>query len=254
MSTRTGFRRALVALTAIHLSGAPVAVLAQPLQPVHLELVLAVDTSTSVDDQEFELQTSGLADAFLHPDVVNAIRLAGPLGIAVSVVHWAGRNQQATLVDWQLVRDGDTAAALSSKIAASPRRIRGLTDIAGAIAFSAASMEANQYAGERRVIDISGDGSSDAASSQAARDEANARGITINGLVIQQYDYSLGELANIDVREHFANNVIGGPGAFMMTASDFVDFRVAIRRKLVREITGPVSAGVSQADAAKKPE
>ncbi len=60
--------------------------------------------------------------------------------------------------------------------------------------------------------------------------------------MIHQQDYSLGELANIDLREHYANNVIGGPGAFMMTASDFEDFRVAIRRKLVREIIGPVSA------------
>lgn len=212
-------------------------------QAVELELVLAIDTSTSVDDREFELQTKGLAEAFLHPDVVNAIQLAGPRGIAISVTHWAGQNQQATVVDWQLVSDGQTAAGLAARIAAVPRTIRGLTDIAGAIDHAVDGIEANAFAGERRVIDISGDGSSDAASSRAARDAANALGITINGLVIHQQDYSLGELANIDLREHYARNVIGGPGAFMMTASDFEDFRVSIRRKLVREITGPLSAG-----------
>ena len=211
-------------------------------QSVELELVLAINTSTSVDEREFALQTQGLAEAFLHPDVVNAIQLAGPRGIAVSVTHWAGQNRQATVVNWHLVRDGQTAAELASLIAAVPRTIEGLTDIAGAIDHAVASIEANAYQGERRVIDISGDGSSDAVSSRVARDNANARGITINGLVIHQQDYSLGELANIDLREHYANNVIGGPGAFMMTASDFEDFRVAIRRKLVREIMGPVSA------------
>jgi hypothetical protein len=212
------------------------------LEPVELELVLSIDTSTSVDEREFLLQTEGLANAFLHPDVVNAIRLAGPRGIAVSVSHWAGQNRQSTVVGWHLLRDGQDAAVLAARIAAVPRTIEGLTDIAGAIDHAAASIGSNAYEGERRVIDISGDGSSDAASSRAARDNANARGITVNGLVIHQQDYSLGELANIDLREHYANNVIGGPGAFMMTASDFEDFRVAIRRKLVREIIGPVSA------------
>ena len=211
-------------------------------QAVELELVLAIDTSTSVDERELELQTQGLANAFMHPDVVNAIRLAGPRGIAVSVTHWAGQSRQATVVGWHLLRDGQTAAELASRIAAVPRTIQGLTDIAGAIDHAAAGIESNGFQGERRVIDISGDGSSDAASSRAARDAANARGITINGLVIHQQDYSLGELANIDLREHYANNVIGGPGAFMMTASDFEDFALAIRRKLVREIIGPVSA------------
>ena len=175
---------------------------AQNLQPVDLELVLAVDTSTSVDPQEFALQSQGLAEAFLHPDVVAAIRFAGTQGVAVALVQWAGEARQATAVDWHVVRDGRTAAELSARISAAPRAIRGLTDIAGAIGFSVNSIEANDYLGARRVIDISGDGSSDARRSEAARDAANANGITINGLVIHNKDIDLGELANIDLRDH----------------------------------------------------
>ncbi len=215
---------------------------AQVRQPVELELVLAVDTSTSVDAQEFALQSQGLAEAFLHPDVVAAIRFAGPQGVAVSLVHWSGEARQAVAVDWHVVRDGQTAADLSAKISASSRTIEGLTDIAGAIGFSVNAIETNNYSGRRRVIDISGDGSSDARRSEAARNAANASGITINGLVIHNTDIDLGELANIDLRDHYTNHVIGGPGSFMMTAKDFEDFRIAIRAKLVREITGPVSA------------
>lgn len=218
---------------------------AQSLHPVDLELVLAVDTSTSVDAEEFALQSLGLAEAFLHPDVIAAIRFAGTRGVAITLVQWAGEARQAIAVDWHLVRDARTAAELSAKISASPRAIRGLTDIAGAIGFSVNSIETNTYLGARRVIDISGDGSSDARRSEAARDAANARGITINGLVIHNKDIDLGELANIDLREHYANHVIGGPGSFMMTAKNFDDFRTAIRAKLVREITGPVSAARS---------
>ena len=105
------------------------------------------------------------------------------------------------------------AAELSAKISASSRTIKGLTDIAGAIGFSVNAIEANNFLADRQVIDISGDGSSDARRSEAARDAANARGVTINGLVIHNRDIDLGELANIDLREHYANHVIGGPGA-----------------------------------------
>lgn len=215
---------------------------AQSGQPVDLELVLAVDTSTSVDEQEFALQTQGLAEAFLHPDVVNAIRLAGRKGVAVSVVHWAGAGAQATAVDWFVVRDSASAAALSRRIASTARVLNGMTDIAGVLQFSMRSILSNGLDGARRVIDVSGDGTGNAGKDAAARDQALAQGIVVNGLVINNVDYSLGELANIDLYSHYRDNVIGGLGAFLMTAKDYDDFRVAIRRKLVREIIGPVSA------------
>ncbi|MGB7204361.1 MAG: DUF1194 domain-containing protein [Anderseniella sp.] len=228
--------------TGLLLAGAA-GIQAQGTQPVELELVLAVDTSTSVDADEFDLQTSGLAQAFLSPEVVSAIRAAGgDQGVAISLVQWAGKARQATVVDWQLVHDAQSAAAFAARIAATKRIIDGLTDIAGAIDYSVKSIEENRYEGTRKVIDVSGDGSSDARSSEASRNSANAKGIIINGLVIHNVDYSLGELANIDLHEHYANHVIGGSGAFLMTAKDYADFKIAIRAKLVREITGPVSA------------
>ena len=72
------------------------------------------------------LMRPGLANAFLHPDVVNAIRLVGPRGIAVSVTHWAGQNRQSTVVGWHLLHDGQDAAVLAARIAAVPRIIEGL--------------------------------------------------------------------------------------------------------------------------------
>ncbi len=213
-------------------------------QRVDLELVLAIDTSTSVDATEFRLQRGGLADAFRHPDVIGAIEAAGDLGIAVTVVQWSGRARQRTVVDWMHIRNGRDAAFFADRIATARRAIEGMTDIAGAVDFGVARLNDNAFAGRRQVIDISGDGSSDAARSEMARDRAVARGVTVNGLVIYNEDIDLAELAKIDVRDHYANHVIGGVGAFMMTAADFEDFRIAIRKKLVREITGPATARI----------
>lgn len=205
---------------------------------VELELVLAIDTSTSVDAQEFALQKNGLALAFLHKQVVDAILSNGKLGVAVSVVQWAGARRQATVVDWSILRSELDAQLFSAKIFATTRMFTGQTDIGGAIIHSVASLETNAITGLRRTIDISGDGSGDDARSAQGRDMALARNITINGLVIDNEDIDLGILAKLDIHRHYNDFVIGGAGSFLMIAKDFDDYAVAIRRKLVREIRG----------------
>lgn len=213
-------------------------------RPVDLQLVLAIDVSTSVDAHEFQLQKQGIYQAFLDPDVIRAIHQAGNLGIAVSVIQWSGSDAQYTAVDWTYVRDRKTSEILSERIRNMPRYMAGLTDIAGAIRFCASRILDSPFLGTRRVIDVSGDGSSDPERSQAARDRAVSIGITINGLVIYSTDPDLGELANVDLREHYAKHVIGGSGAFLMKANDYQDYPRAIRRKLIREIAGAFSAGL----------
>lgn len=207
-------------------------------QAVELELVLALDCSTSVDDREFDLQKQGLVRAFLHPDVVQAIGVAGPRGVAISVVQWADGHFQKTVVDWTLVKDRHGAGRLANLINNTTREIRGMTSTAGAIRYSVAAIKDNAYLGQRKVIDVSGDGSSNAVLSGQARDAANRAGITINGLVIFSKEYDLGALADINIARYYAANVIGGPGAFLMEARDYKDFQVAIRKKLIREISG----------------
>ncbi len=217
------------------------ALLAAPVhaqQPADLELVLAIDSSTSVDAAEFALQRQGLAAAFVHPDVLAAIRLIGDRGIAVQVVQWAGVGQQASSVDWTLVRGPDSAARFSARILAAPRLMQGFTDIAGALEFSTARFARNGFSAPRQVIDVSGDGTASAGPPGPWRDLAVARGININGLVILTDEVDLGSLADDIIVRHFEREVIGGPGAFVMVIDSFDDFAVAIRQKLVREIMG----------------
>lgn len=212
---------------------------ARDIVAVDLELVLAIDASASVDWKEFWLQRDGLAAAFRHENVIGAIEAAGDHGIAVTLVQWSGTGRQSTVVGWTHIRDRRTSEAFSDRIALTGRALTGMTDIGGAIDFSSSRLAANRFHGRRQVIDVSGDGSDRPDETRQARDRAVARGITINGLVIYSEDIDLAELADIELHAHYEQNVIGGHGAFLMSADGFSDFAVAIRRKLVREILGP---------------
>jgi len=227
----------LATIGAVAMLGGPAS--AQRSTPVDLELVLAVDVSSSVDSSEFHLQMDGLSDAFRHPAVSAAIRSAGNLGVAVALVQWSDIRQQELAVDWTLVRNTVSAEALAEKISNTPRLIPGGgTAIDGAIQFSTQQLDNNGFQGVRKVIDISGDGDGDPGLlSRHMRDRAVARGVTINGLAILDNDPML--------ERYYRLNVIGGTGAFVMTADDYGDFRHAILKKLIREIVGVPTAAWS---------
>ncbi|MHA1537437.1 MAG: DUF1194 domain-containing protein [Alphaproteobacteria bacterium] len=197
---------------------------------VGLELVLLVDGSASVDDGEFRLQTDGLSAAFASTAVRAAIRTLAPLGMAVCVVQWADHAQQYKSVDWTVLRRDADALSLAGKIAAMPRLTDGgQTAIGNALGFALNQIRSNGYAGLRRVIDVSGDGrANDGRPLRTARRAVLDHGITINGLAI------LNELPHLD--KYFRSHLIGGEGAFVMTATDYTDFASAMRHKLEREI------------------
>jgi hypothetical protein len=199
--------------------------------PVELELVLAIDASSSVDDGEFELQMQGFAAAFRDPGVQAAIHGTGDLGIAVALIQWSDFVHQRKAVGWTLVRDAAGAAALADDIATAERAVAGGgTAIYGAINSALHEFDANGYDGRRRAIDISGDGRSDLlVPTTAARDRAVAHGVAINGLVILNDDPHLDR--------YYRDNVIGGANAFVLTADDFAAFAAAIVIKLIREIS-----------------
>ena len=95
-----------------------------------------------------------------------------------------------------------------------------------------AALEQNDFRGERRVIDVSGDGRANEGDSPALpRALAMALGITVNGLPIQNEEPELAA--------YYRAWVVGGPDSFLITADDYADFAEAMRRKLFREILGP---------------
>ena len=67
--------------------------------------------------------------------------------------------------------------------------------------------------------------------------EVVAAGITINGLPIL-CRFCQTPLRFPDLAEIYRDRIIGGPGAFVVTATSEADLAEAIRRKLILEITG----------------
>jgi hypothetical protein len=193
-------------------------------------LALMVDASGSVNQKRFELQRRGYADAFRNRQVLNAIRGGANGSIVVIMVQWTGPQMQALAVPWTLIKDEASANAFADAIEAAPRQLfGGGTSISGAIDHAMLLLPAAPYRGLKRVIDISGDGSNNRGRDvREARDEAVRAGVIINGLPIVSLEY--------DLDKYFFNNVIGGPGAFIVPADSYENFSQAIVRKLILEI------------------
>ena len=209
----------------------PVAAWAQAAAAVDLLLVLAVDASGSVDQVRFELQKQGYVSAFRNPRVLRAIASGPTQSIAVCMTQWTGPGMQARSLGWTRLSDQASLDVCAAVISASPRLLfGGGTSISGAIDQSVGLLNDAPYAAERRVIDISGDGANNRgrAASQG-RDAAVAGGIAINGLPILSLEP--------DLAEHYRDQVIGGPGAFLIATDSYANFAEAILRKLVTEIS-----------------
>jgi hypothetical protein len=121
--------------------------------------------------------------------------------------------------------------------AARQPEVRQLTALGEAMRFGAALLDRAPPC-DRRVLDMAGDGqSNDGPLVSNVRAELDFDRITINALAIGQHEQGL-------VR-YFQTYVIGGPGAFVELAERQIDFPPAIRRKLLRELSGPEIGGLA---------
>jgi len=230
-------RRSILALCAVAVlvaAGAGVRAQTAPPAPsqaaVAIALVLAVDTSGSVSMGRFELQKQGYAAAFRNPQVLNSIRALATQSIAVAMMQWTGPRLHVVAVDWTLIKDEASASAFAAAVEAAPRQLfGGGTSISGAIDYSRLLLAQSPFNGARRVIDISGDGANNSGRSVTqARDEAVGDGVAINGLPILTVEPGLDH--------YYYDNVIGGPGAFMIPAENYDTFADAVLKKLITEI------------------
>ncbi len=208
-------------------------------EPVDVALVLAVDVSRSVDEDEARLQREGYRSAVTDPKVVEAIR-GGMLGsIAICYVEWAGIEYQRIVLPWTRIGSQGEADGWATALERAPRASLSWTSISGAIETSRRAIAECPHEATRKVIDVSGDGVNNSGPpAEMARDRAVADGITINGLPILNDRPTFGRAPPIPLDQYFRDSVIGGQGAFMIAAEDFEAFGNAVRRKLIREIAG----------------
>lgn len=233
----------IVAACAAGIVGLAGAAPAAPAVGVDVLIVLAADVSRSIDEGEFDLQRKGYAAAMADPRVLRAIAGGAHHAVAITFVEWAGPDEQKAVADWTVVRDEEGAAVLAAAMLKAPRSFVGRTAIGSAIDFSMQRLAAAPDRADRRVIDVSGDGTSNSGRPVTdARDAAVAAGVTVNGLAIVNNNINPGYTFHTHppggLPDYYQRNVIGGPGAFMMQVENFQTFSEAITRKLVAEIAG----------------
>ena len=215
-------------------------------EAVDVQLVLAVDTSGSVSEARFELQKQGYVAAFRSPRLLEAIQAGAARSIAVTMVQWTGPELQVQVVAWTLIKDEASMRGFADAVHGAPRQLYGGgTSISGAIDHAMKLFPMTELKGVRRVIDVSGDGSNNRGRpAAAARDDAVRAGAIINGLPILTLEPMLDQ--------YYRDNVIGGPGAFVMPAQSYEAFADAVLKKLIIEIAGDPAPKQAKATALLK--
>jgi hypothetical protein len=188
------------------------------------------------------LQRDGYVAALRSPEVVRAIEGGLHGKVAVTYVEWARDTSQKVIVPWRVIASQADADAFAAALLAAPVDNMRNTSISGAIRAGQAAFIANGFEGDRLVIDVSGDGPNNQGEPVVeARDAALADGITINGLPIKVNGWPEGRMFGVESLEaYYKACVTGGPLSFVIPVADMQQFPMAVRQKLVLELSGRV--------------
>jgi len=229
--------------------GASLMVAVQPAKaiPVDLELILATDTSGSVDATDFALRRSGIEAAFRNGSIISAIE-NGVIG-SIAVALWDFGTNVGVAVDWTQISDAGSSNAFADAVSGAGRLGGGGDGQANMMRMAATAIGTNNFEGTRVIIDIASEGvqsgegcssnSPDCQATRNARDQFLAAGGTaVNAIWMNDRNFfGLDPTDSVNAFEYGALSVIGGPGSFQVFAETNQDFVVAIQDKLIREIT-----------------
>lgn len=238
---------------------------------VDTALAVAVDVSQSVSADRYRLQMEGIARALENSDVIDAITAGQRSAILFSMIVWSDKAEIA--VPWQRIATRQDARNIAQTIRTMPPKGGEFTCLARMLRTVAdVLIPALPEPATRTVLDVSGDGidnCSERGTTDSERDRLVARGATINGLpiIVKGENDTVGSGAyrspgfafgqsevgpdsdTTTLDEYYRSHVIGGYGAFFMTAQGYPDFGRAIARKFVAEISALPPASVSPGSA-----
>ena len=228
---------------------------AQDKKEVDLALALAIDISGSIDPDEAKLQREGYVQAFRDPVIIKAI-LGGSHGrIAVAYYEWSDAWVQRLLIDWTLLDCEAAITSFTTRLANAPISIARRTSISGAIRYAIPLFGRSPFEAERKVLDISGDGSNnDGGLVTDMRHEALKERIVINGLpIMNDRPNPFGFPSETDLDKYYLHCVTGGPRSFVEVAQNFEDFPRAVRKKLLQEVADIGAASATSTSATSGP-
>ncbi len=205
---------------------------------VDVAIVFAVDFSSSINPEIADLQREGHAAALTSPEIISAISQNYFGCIGVAYFEWSSPGHIRPVLPWTNIcglEDAKAAAAVIRKQGDTGyTRSRRGTSISSAI--DAGSFLLDRFPGRamKKVIDISSNGeNNDGLPVGPSRLNAVAKGYTINAIVIPTQD----ENPEQPLASYFARSVIGGSQAFVITPKGPHDYAIALRRKLVTEVS-----------------
>ena len=192
-----------------------------------LALVLLIDVSGSVSSERYALQHAGVAQALTEPHVEHAL-LSQEGGMSMTVIEWSDRRQ--TIVPWHMIHTAEDVSAVAEMLSGAQRSMTGSTAMGDALRDGLATLNRSPCEPSRKVIDISGDGRNNDGNVSPDDMRLIARGnnVVINGLPIRGDEP--------DVADYYRGHVITEDG-FVIEAKSFDDFAVAIRTKLLTEVS-----------------
>lgn len=219
---------------------------------VDAAIVFAVDISSSIDPQHADLQRHGHAEALRSTEVAAAIASGMTGCIAIAYVEWSVPGWLRTVLPWTKVCNDDDRQDAAAEILAHgdtglEQRGRGGTAISYALEASAILLDRLPGRADRKIIDISANGTNNGDMPVArARERVVAKGYVINAIVLDRTEPGVTD----DLPAYFRDEVIGGAGAFVLVPESARDYALALRRKLVLEISAldPGDAGASRFD------
>ena len=198
-----------------------------------LALLLTVDVSGSIDAKEYRVQMDGLAAALRDGIVVEALI---DQRASVSLMQWTGEGRQHVSMPWTEVASAEHAEVLAIAVEEMQRQWSQYSTAIGDALLASAELIETAPDCKRKVVDVSGDGiSNEGPLVEYGRKRLAGQGVTVNAVVIETDD--------TDLTGYFWENVITGPGAFVVTAAGFEEYPLRIRQKLIREVAKQVAVG-----------
>lgn len=208
---------------------------ASAVRACEVALVVALDVSRSVDKFEYVLMRNGIGHAFLDDEVIGLIEWM-PGGMMVTVTQWGGSGQQRQPVPWRHLSDRESVLTFVEDLIKIDRGFwMADTSVSEALVHADNALQQVSMICRRHVIDVSGDGVSNAGpEARPISVTLGRKGITINGLVVDG--------ARPDPVAYFLNDVIRGPLSFVEIAESYDDYARAMKRKLLRELAPNLSS------------
>jgi len=215
-----------------------------------INIITAIDVSDSITQQEERLQYDGLARGVVDPRFLARVAEGPEQRVGFVVFTWSSGGDVRIVVPWTVISNRADGARVAAQLDAAPRIDRrgfgmfrpssldkgahGMTDIAEAVRSALEISMTAPFPARRSVINILSNGvDNDGQDPSVVRDQAIRLGVTINGVVFGNMP---------DLPDYFRRNIVGGPGAFLMTVQNAGDLPVALERKFWQDLIAGLPA------------